>query len=75
MKNPMFPENYAEWQHFITVECKIDLTPKFVEERLAVWRDENCEETRRFRRLYGDAYWRSIITWFEQAQSELVENA
>jgi hypothetical protein len=66
-----FPQNFAEWQHCITVECGIPLTPDFVSQRLNVWRDENCEETRRFRRLYGDAYWRTVIGWFEQAEREL----
>ena len=71
MKNPLFPESYEEWQHFITVDCKLELTSAFIEERLSVWRNDGCEETRRFRKLYGDDYWRSITQWYEQAQKDL----
>lgn len=66
-----FPENYAQWLHCITIECGIPLTSKFVADRLAVWRDEDSAETRRFRDLYGDAYLRAVINWFEQAEREL----
>ncbi len=72
MMNSPIPQNYEEWRHCITVECKIPLTSNFIEQRLAVWRDEACEETRRFRRLYGDDYWRTVLAWFEQAERELV---
>lgn len=65
------PETYEQWRHCITVECGIPLTADFVARRLSVWRDESCEETERFRRLYGDAHWRSVIVWFEQAAREL----
>ena len=70
MTSPI-PQNYAEWRHCITVECGIPLTSSFVSERLAVWRDEACEETRRFRKRYGDDYWRTVIAWFEHAEREL----
>lgn len=66
-----FPENYEQWRHCITVLCGIPLTPSFVSQRLAVWRDESSEETRRFRRRYGDAYWQSVIGWFERAEDDL----
>lgn len=70
MSNPI-PESYEQWRHCITVECRITLTAKFVKQRLAVWRDEKTEETRRFRQLYGDDHWRSVIGWFERAEKEL----
>ena len=62
-----FPANYEQWKHCITVDCGIPLTQTFVSQRLAVWRNEQSEETQRFRRLYGDAYWQSVIGWFEHA--------
>ena len=65
------PETYEHWHHCITVECGIPLTSEFVAERLRVWRDEEAEETARFRRLYGDVHWRSVISWFERAEAEL----
>ena len=66
-----FPQNYEQWHHCITVECGIPLTPAFVSERLAVWRNEQSQETQRFRRLYGDEYWQAVIGWFEHAQREV----
>lgn len=71
MMTSPFPQDYAEWKHCITDECKIPLTAEFVAERLSVWRDEGNGESRRFRQLYGDAYWRAVLGWFEQAESEL----
>ena len=69
MESP-FPENYEQWKHCITHHCGIPLTADFVKTRLDVWRDENSHETKRFRKLYGDAYWRAMVNWFEQAQQE-----
>ena len=71
MMSTPFPQNYQQWQHCITEECRIPLTLEFVTQRLAVWRDAESQETRRFRELYGDAYWRAVIGWFEQAEREL----
>jgi len=70
MMTTPFPENYAQWQHCITVECGIPLTAEYVAARLTVWRNPQSEETRRFRRLYGDAYWQQVLQWFEQAEQE-----
>ncbi|MEM1402713.1 MAG: hypothetical protein AAGG55_05230 [Pseudomonadota bacterium] len=70
MSSPI-PQNYDEWQHCITVECGIPLTQEFVTQRLAVWRDESLEETRRFKKLYGDAYLQSVVGWFEEAERRL----
>ncbi|MEM1435921.1 MAG: hypothetical protein AAGG11_17820 [Pseudomonadota bacterium] len=66
-----FPETYDEWRHCITVECGIPLTQAFITERLATWRNERSEETTRFRKLYGDGHWRSVVSWFERAEAEV----
>ena len=71
MMTSPFPQNYAEWQHCITVECGIPLTAAFVTERLGVWRNQAHQEPRRFRQQYGDDYLRVMIGWFEQAEQEL----
>ena len=71
MQYDVIPTTYEHWHHCITKECGIPLTPEFLEQRLAVWKDENAQETTRFRRLYGDDHWRSVIGWFEKAKSEL----
>lgn len=74
MMTSPFPETYDQWYHCITVECRIPLTEAFVTQRLAIWRNTQLEETVRFRRLYGDAHWRSVIGWFEQAERELASS-
>lgn len=66
----MIPRTYDQWHHCITVECGLALTPAFIAERLAVWRDAQSEETLRFRRLYGDQNWRAVTAWFEQSSGE-----
>ena len=71
MNSTPIPQTYEQWHHCITVECGIPLTAEFVAARLAVWRDAQAEETLRFRRLYGDAHWRAVISWFERAEAEL----
>lgn len=65
------PQTYEEWRHCITIECGIALTPSFVSQRLAVWRNEQSGETQRFRRLYGDQHWLAVRGWFERAAREL----
>lgn len=69
MSSPI-PKNFDEWRHCITVDCGIPLTEGYVAQRLAIWRDD-CEETRRFRKRYGDAHLHNVITWFERAEREL----
>ena len=66
----LIPQNYEEWKYCITVECGIPLTSSYISQRLTVWRNEELEETKRFRKLYGDAHWKSVISWFEQAERE-----
>ena len=65
------PDTYEQWRHCITVKCGIPLTAQFIAQRLAVWRDEQAKETKRFRDLYGDAHWRAVVGWFERAEQEL----
>jgi hypothetical protein len=72
MKTPVIPETYAQWRHCIEVECGIPLTPAFIDERLAVWRNPAHDECRRFAQLYGDAHRQSIQQWFDQARRALV---
>ncbi|MEM9533853.1 MAG: hypothetical protein AAGA23_23240 [Pseudomonadota bacterium] len=71
MNYDVVPETFEQWHHCITVECGIPLTTQFVTERLKVWKDDQAEETTRFRRLYGDDHWRSVISWFERAEKGL----
>lgn len=70
MMTSPFPENYEQWHHCITVECGIPLSAEFIQKRLSVWRNEELQETIRFRNLFGDAHWRAVISWFEQAEQQ-----
>ena len=71
MKTPVIPQTYAQWRHCIEVECGIPLTPGFIEERLAVWRNPAHDESRRFAQLYGDVHQLRVQQWFEQALASL----
>jgi len=62
------PETFDEWQHCIEQECRIALTKEYIEQRLAVFRELNHEETQRFIRHYGEHHWQQVVRWFERAQ-------
>ena len=65
------PETYDDWKECITVYCGIPLTLAYVEQRLAALRDPAEYSTKRFIEIYGEAYLKRVIGWFEQAESEL----
>ena len=71
MMTSSFPENFEERKYCITVECGIALSVSVITQRLSVWKNENHEETRRFRQRFGDNYWRSVIAWCSHAEREL----
>ena len=71
MSSSPIPETYEQWRHCITVDCDIKLTPTFITQRLSIWRNPKAEETERFSSLYGEAYLREVIGWFERAEREL----
>jgi len=71
----VIPQDYTQWRHCITAECHIELIPEFIAKRLTILRDTGKEETRRFRKLYGDRHWQSIVSWYERAQRELDSGA
>jgi len=69
MKTPVIPQTYAQWRHCIEVECGIPLEPNFIQARLSVLCDPAHDETRRFASLYGQDHARSVLAWFQQAQT------
>lgn len=71
MSDSIMPETFDEWRHCITVACGIPLTLKFVEERIKSLADASDFRTRQFVELYGSAYHAQVVTWFNQAKSEL----
>ena len=71
MTSPAIPSNYDEWRHCITVECGLELTPQFIEQRIDAMNNENEHYTRQFIRLYGRDYHQIVLGWFEQAKETL----
>ncbi|MEM7244586.1 MAG: hypothetical protein AAF533_04545 [Acidobacteriota bacterium] len=64
-------ESYEEWKQFITGDCGISLRPEYVAERVAALSNDKDPMTARFVELYGDAYRKRTIQWFERAGAEL----
>lgn len=67
------PRNFQEWQHCITVDCGLELTPKYISERIAALQNEKDHHTRRFVELYGRPYLEQVLTWFKQAESAVAK--
>lgn len=64
----MFPRTFEEWQHCITVKCRIPLTADYISKRIAALTDTKSYETEKFTALYGDDYRQQVLGWFQQAQ-------
>ena len=62
--------NYAEWRHAITVNCKIELTPEYAQNRINALNDDTDKTTQEFTHKYGESYLNQVIQWFEQAKKE-----
>lgn len=71
MMNGVFPQNYEQWYHCITVECGISLTPDFINERIVSLQDENTFKTKQFIQLYGPQFHQQVLAWFHQAQGSM----
>lgn len=67
----LVPETYTEWRHCIEVECRLELTPRFIAERLEALQNPKDHHTERFVKLWGRAHHARVLEWFRQAQSEL----
>ena len=64
-------KTYDDWKHCITVACRIELTPTYVEQRLTALRDPDDHRTQKFVATWGEAHLARVIGWFEQAEREL----
>jgi hypothetical protein len=67
MDNANIPYNYETWHHCITVDCKIDITKKFVEERISALQNTKDFRTRQFVQLYGDQHRKDVLGWLQQS--------
>ena len=63
----MIPANYTPCRNCITVLCGIPLTKDFIAQLISALIEADSDETLRFRRLYGDAHWRDVLSWFQRA--------
>ena len=63
----LFPSGYESWRYCIEVKCGVKLTQKYVQARIAILSDKNHQESRRFSKLYGDAYRQQVLAWFQRA--------
>ena len=62
----MIPQSYNKWLYCITVDCKIEMTPQYVAERIAILSDVKQAETQNFRKLYGEGHYQNVVSWFKQ---------
>lgn len=60
--------SFAEWRQALTERCKINLTPEYARTRITALQDPSDRSTQEFTSLYGEAYLRQVIRWFEQAE-------
>ena len=63
----MIPTFYNDWLHCITVDCKIEMTPQYIAERISILSNTAHQETLNFRKLYGDVHHQNVVAWFKQA--------
>jgi hypothetical protein len=59
----MIPKTFEAWKACIETHCKIPLNRDFAAHRLAVYTNEELEETRQFVQLYGRPHLENIINW------------
>jgi len=60
----MIPLSFEEWKNCIIIDCKINLTKEFAQQRLAVYSNKDNPETQKFASLYGEQHLKNIITWY-----------
>ncbi len=71
MSDDIIPYNYTSWHHCITVDCKIELTAGFVQQRIRALEDSKDFRTQQFVKLYGEPHRKNVLVWFKQAQQSL----
>jgi len=48
----------------------LELTPGFVDTRIAVLGDPHNAESQRFASLYGMTYYQQVLDWFQRAAAD-----
>ena len=71
METSIIPQNYEEWRHCIVVECGLELTPGFIEQRISSLQNNSEYYTQQFVKLYGQHHHQKVLGWFMQAREAL----
>ena len=71
MENAIIPHNYEAWHHCIRVDCGVDLTADYIQERIKSLQNEKDFRTQQFVTLYGNQYRQTVLSWFQRAQNSL----
>ena len=69
MNDSIIPATYDQWRHCIIVDCGLELTDKYIKERIAALENNQGYHTQQFVKLYGEQHLQSVIGWFKQAQN------
>ncbi|GAB3414125.1 hypothetical protein [Niabella aquatica] len=59
----MIPQTFEQWKHCIVNKCRIPLTKDFAKSRLAIYKESDHPETKKFVQLYGAQHLRHIVEW------------
>lgn len=57
----VIPATYEEWRHYITVLCRITLTPEYIQQRLRALHNSSDRMTTRFREVHGEEHLNRVI--------------
>ena len=71
MENAIIPHDYDTWHHCITVDCGLELTPDYIQERISSLQNKKDFRTQQFVRLYGQQHRLNVLAWFQRAQADL----
>lgn len=70
MTKALLPQNYEAWHRCITVDCGLELTPSFIQQRIELLQNKRDHHTKKFIDLYSERYCEIVIEWFRHAQSK-----
>lgn len=65
------PQDFQSWRHCIEHWCGIELTPKFIDKRLAELEQPDHEPTRKFIQCYGQEHYERVKGWFREARESI----
>jgi len=68
MQSSIIPQNFDEWRHCIVVDCGLELSQSFIEQRISSLQDMSEHYTQQFVHKYGPEHHQRVLGWFEQAR-------